>query len=119
MLRDQVVVLFGQPSHVTIYDKDLIPLKMLNYIAFHSLGSRLYQLRQESGLFYTAFGAWGAGASKDIGFDYMGAILSLDKLDQAEKGIRMLIDELAKDGVKEHEIAAARQLYLKSLIDAV
>lgn len=119
MVRDQVVMLFGQPSHVTIYHKDLIPLKMLNFIAFHSLGSRLFQLRQETGLFYTAFGAWGAGAGKDIGFDYLGAILSLDKLDQAEKGIGALIDDLAKNGVKEHEISAARQLYLKTLIDAV
>lgn len=119
MVRDQVVVLFGQPSHVTIYHEDLIPLKMLNYIAFHSLGSRLFQLRQESGLFYTAFGAWGAGAGKDIGFDYVGAILSLDKLDQAEKGIRGLVHDLAEHGVKDHEIAAARQLYLKTLIDAV
>jgi zinc protease len=119
MLRDQVVLLFGQPSLIDIYHDDLIPLKLLNFIAFHSLGSRIFQLREESGLFYTAFGAWATNSGKDKGFDYMGAILNPDKVPYAEKKIKELIDSIGKNGVKQHELDSAKQLYLKSLIDAV
>ncbi|QQR49434.1 insulinase family protein [bacterium] len=119
MVRDQVVLLFGRPSAINIYHQDLIPLKLLNYIGFYSLGSRLFKLREQSGLFYTAFGGWASNASKDTGFDYVGAILSPDKLEFAEKGIRSLIEEMGHHGVTQAEIDGARQLYLKSLIDAV
>jgi len=119
MVRDQVVLLFGQPSTLTIYDPDLIPIKLLNYIVFYSLGSRLFQLRERTGVFYTAFGSWASNASRDIGFDYMGAILSNDKLDFAQEQMRVMIENIAENGVTEQELAAARQLYVKSLIDSV
>ncbi len=119
MMRDQVLMAFCQPSPLTVYDIDLIPVKMLNYITFYSLGSRIYQLREQTGLFYNAFGAYASGAGKMHGFDYVGAILSLDKLEFAEKGIRDLIQNLAKSGATQRELDDARQLYLKSLIDSV
>lgn len=119
LVRDQAVLLLGQPSPVTIYHPDLYPLKLLNYIGFYSLGSRLFQLRERSGLFYTAAGAWAANVSKEPGFDYVGAILNHDKLTQAEQQIRDLIDHMKTDGVTQPELNAARQLYLKTLIDAV
>jgi predicted Zn-dependent peptidase len=119
MMRDQVLMAFCQPSPLNIYDVDIIPVKMLNYIVFYSLGSRIYQLREQTGLFYNAFGAYASNAGKNYGFDYIGAILSLDKLDFAEKGIRDLIQNLAKSGVTQRELDDARQLYLKSLIDSV
>lgn len=119
MLRDQVVLLLGQPSEIDIYHPDQAHLKLLNYIVFHSLGSRIYQLRERSGLFYTAFGAWAGGAGKEPGFDFMGAILNPENVEGAEKKMRELVNQLAQDGVTEQELASARQLYLKSLIDAV
>jgi predicted Zn-dependent peptidase len=119
MMRDQVLMALCQPSSLTIYDPDIIPVKMLNYITFYSLGSRIYQLREQTGLFYNAFGGYASLAGKNYGFDYIGAILSLDKLDFAEKGIRDLIKDLASNGVTQRELDDARQLYLKSLIDSV
>ena len=119
MVRDQVLMAFCRPSPLTVYDADLIPVKMLNYITFYSLGSRIYQLREQTGLFYNAFGAYAAGAGKMHGFDYVGAILSLDKLEFAENAMRDLIQDLAKNGVTQRELDDARQLYLKSLIDSV
>ncbi|KKQ33195.1 MAG: putative proteinase [candidate division TM6 bacterium GW2011_GWF2_37_49] len=119
MVRDQVVLGFCQSNNLTVYDEDLVPLKMLNFITFYSLGSRLYHLREQTGLFYTAVGAFAAGAGRTHGFDYLGAILSLDKLEFAEKEMRGLIKELAEKGVTQKEIEDARQLYLKALIDSV
>jgi len=119
MVRDQVVLAFCQPSDLTVYDDDLIPMKMLNFITFYSLGSRIYKLREQSGLFYNAVGAFGAGAGRNHGFDYLGAILSVDKLEFAEEKMRALISDLAQTGVTEKELEDARQLYLKALIDSV
>ncbi len=119
MVRDQVLMAFCQPSPLTVYDADLIPVKMLNYITFYFLGSRLYRLREQSGLFYNAFGAYAALAGKNQGFDYIGAILSVENLGFAEKSIHGLVNDLIKNGVTQRELDDARQLYLKSLVDQV
>lgn len=119
MVRDQVVLAFCQPDKLTVYDEDLIPMKMLNFITFYSLGSRIYKLREQSGLFYNAVGAFGSGAGRNCGFDYMGAILSIDNLDFAEEKMRGLIKDLADKGVTQKELEDARLLYLKALIDSV
>lgn len=119
MVRDQAMLLIGQPSPLTVYDSDLVPLKLLNIIAFYSLGSRIYKLREQTGLFYSAFGAFASGATKVHGFDFAGMLVSPENLDTAEKQLRALITTLATEGVTLDELKAARQLYLKDLIDLV
>ena len=119
MVRDQVALLMGQPSPIDVYHADLVPLKLLNYITFYSLGSRIYQLREQSGLFYVTFGGWAAGAGTEKGFDFVGAILNPNKVSYAETEIKKLIDEVGKKGVVQNELEAAQQLYLKALIDAI
>ncbi|MCK4651425.1 insulinase family protein [Candidatus Babeliales bacterium] len=117
MLRDQVVLAFGRPSEIDVYHPDLVPVKLLDFISFSSLGSRLYKLRERTGLFYAASGSFAEGASREHGFDYVGAILTLDKVDFAQKEILNTIDEIGKNGVKKYELDAARQQYFKALID--
>ncbi len=117
MLRDQVVLLLGRPSKVTLYDPDLIPLKILDFISFYSLGSRLYELREKTGLFYTAFGMFAAGASREHGFDYIGSILSLENVEKSKELLLGVINQVGKAGVEENELDAARQIYLNQLID--
>ena len=119
MIRDQIILLFGQPSRVDVYHPDLVPLKLLNFIGFHSLGSRIYQLREQSGLFYGASGAWAVSASKEPGFDYLGTILTPDTVEKAEHQIHELVSKMAEKGVTEQELDAARQASLKNLIDLV
>ncbi|KKP22568.1 MAG: Peptidase M16 domain protein [candidate division TM6 bacterium GW2011_GWF2_28_16] len=117
MLRDQVLFLLGRSSNVNLYHADYIPLKVLDFIAFNSLGSRLYQLREQTGLFYTAFGMFAAKASRVNGFDYMGSILNLENVKKTEKLFLNVIEEVGKNGIKPEELAASRQNYLKELID--
>ncbi len=119
MLRDQVTLLLGQPSSITLYHDDYVPLKILSYICFHSLGSRLYQLREQTGIFYSGFGALSAHASRHQGFDYVGVIVSKGKVNEAEKMLHGLMAGIAEHGIKQHELDAARQLYLKELIDII
>ncbi|MBD3273654.1 hypothetical protein GF385_04890, partial [Candidatus Dependentiae bacterium] len=117
MLKDQVLLLLGRPSSLNVYDKDLVPVKMLDFVAFSSIGSRLYQLREQTGLFYTAFGMFGANASRFNGFDYVGSILNLENVEKSEKLIFEVIDNLGKNGIYQYELNAASQSYLKGIID--
>ena len=119
MLRDQVVLLLGQASPIDIHHPDITPLKLLNFINFYSMGSRLFELRERTGLFYTASGAFAQGASKVHGVDLLYALLSVDKLDDAEGKIRELVDNIGRDGVTQPELDDARQWFLKGLIDLV
>lgn len=117
MLRDQAILALCQPSMLTIYDPDLVPVRLLNIIAFNGLGSRLYALREQTGMFYAGFGNFATGAAREPGIDYVGALLSVDKMATAEKMIRDFIKELADKGISDQEFACAKQLYLKTIID--
>jgi zinc protease len=119
MLRDQVCLLLGQPSPINIYSPDRLPLQLLNFISFFSMGSRIYQLRERTGLFYTAGGSFGEGATKIYGVDYIFALLSVDKVEPAEKKIKALVDVIRENGVNQNELEAARKWYEKGLIDLI
>ena len=119
MHRDQVFFIMGQPSTVTMHDVDYLPIRMLNLIAFYSLGSRLYMLREQTGLFYSASGAMASGATDEPGHDSVYAILNPSTLDQAEQFIRAMFVELAEHGVTEEEMHAAQQMMLKKNIDLI
>jgi zinc protease len=116
MLRDQAVLMFGRPSEVTVYDKDRIPLTVLNFIAFHSLGSRIYQLRERTGLFYMAGGGFAAQSGREPGFDYLMALLSPEKFVGAEKAMRGVVEQMADGGVSVTELNESKRLYLNTLV---
>lgn len=117
MTRDQVVVMYGRPSPVTIYDADFVPLKLLNYICFKSLGSRIYKIRERTGLFYVAFGEFAARAGKQPGYDCVGAIINPENVALAETEILKCIAEIAEKGVTAEELDAAKHSYEKDLAD--
>ena len=119
MHRDQVFFLMGQPSDVTLHDADYLPLQMLNLIAFYSLGSRLYVIREQTGLFYSASGALASGATNEPGHDSVYAILNPNTLEQGEAFIRKMFVELAENGVTQEEVQAAQRMMLKKCIDLI
>ena len=120
MQKDQVFFVMGQPSTVRMLDADYLPLRMLNLIAFYSLGSRLYQLREQTGLFYRASGGMAAGATvAEGGADSVYAILNPNTVADAEVQIRAMFTELAEHGVATEELEATRQLMLKQTIDLI
>lgn len=119
MLRDQVMLLLGQQSPINFYHEDYAPVRLLNFIMFYSLGSRLYQLREQSGLFYTAFGQLASGACQEKGFDYVGALLSPENVEKSEKLMKEMMHHAALGNITEEELDAAKRMYLKALIDMV
>ncbi len=118
MMRDQAVIAFGRPSLVSLYEPAHIMLDLLSHICFNSLGSRLFALREQTGLFYTASGSWGADIHQEYGYDYACAIVSPENVEHARAAILELLATVAQDGFTADELSAARQMYCKEMIDA-
>lgn len=117
MLRDQSVLLFGKPSDIKLLDPDNLVLDLLSIIGFYSLGSRLYALRERTGLFYTASGGFANDVHAEHGYDYVMLMLNKENVTGAKQSVQELLDKLGAEGVSENELKAAQQLYSKDLID--
>jgi zinc protease len=118
LLRDQVVFACGRRADASLYEPAHLMLDVMSSICFHSLGSRLFELREKTGLFYTASGAWGADIHQEQGFDYVCAIVNPENLSFTKEAIAELVDACAKGTFTDAELAAARQMYVKELLDA-
>lgn len=95
--------------------------KLLSVVAFHSLGSRLFRLRESVGMFYTAMGGFGAYAERDqVGMDYV--LVETSKYgEDTESRVRELLSHAYWEGnpVTEHELVWARSLLLNAYLEAV
>ena len=80
--------------------------------------ARLFQLREQTGLFYTASGGWAVDIHQEHGFDYLLAIVSPENVEHAQNAIMNMAATMSEHPVTKQELMAARQLYSKELIDA-
>jgi len=116
--RDQVVLSFAGLSvdrkHPD-YDKCMLFDQIFSGRSLMSLHSRLFQLREQSGLFYTIGGSVVASANEQPGMVQVSTIVSLDRLKEAEKAIKDTIDTVL-DTIKPEELDEARNAIITSLI---
>lgn len=88
-----------------------------NIIQFHSLGSRLFKLRESKGLFYSAYGGFSSGATqKCVGYDFILAKvnpgtedLMISQLQKFSKSV-----EGMKKPVNDNELLAAKRILINS-----
>ena len=117
--RDQVVLGFAGLS-VNRFDKDydalLIFDQILNGGILGSMSSRLFQLREQTGLFYTIGGSLLANADEQPGIVFIKTIVSLDRLTEAERAIKNLLEHVIDD-ITQEEIDSARNAILNSMVD--
>ncbi len=117
--RDQVVLRFAAqsiPRKHADYDKLLLFDQIFGGGFLGSMHSRLFQLREQSGLFYTIGGSLIAGADEQPGMLLVQTIVSLDRLAEAEKEIRKAIQNAA-DGVHPEEFKEAQRAILNAQVD--
>jgi len=98
------------------FDKLLIFDQIFGGGVLGSMSSRLFQLREESGLFYTITGSLLAGSNEQPGMFQIRTLVSLDRLQEAEKAIKKVIDSAA-DRVTSEEFAQAKRAIVNSLVD--
>ncbi len=117
--RDQVVLAFAGLS-VDRKNKEYDKLTLFDQIfgggALNSMNSRLFTLREQSGLFYSIIGSLVAGASEQPGMTLVKTLVSLDRLQEAEKAIKNAIDHAA-DTVSQEEFEEARNAITNSLLN--
>lgn len=117
--RDQVTLCFGKLSverKNPDFDKLLLFEQVFTGGVLGSMSSRLFELRERSGLFYTIGGSLLAGAGKQPGMLYIKTIVSQDRLAEAEKQIKAAIVEGAKN-LTDAELEEAQSGLINSLVD--
>lgn len=119
MNRDQTVLCYGGIS-VDRFSSDFDKLLLFDQVfsggILGSMSSRLFDLRERSGLFYTIGGSLIASVDKQPGMMLIKTIVSNDRLAEAERSIEHLIDN-AIDSLTEEELQEAKQAVINSLVD--
>ena len=117
--RDQVVLAMAALS-VDRKDPDFNKLQLFDQIlgggALGSLASRLFQLREQTGLFYTINGSTVAGADKEPGLVLVKTIVSLDRLKEAEEAITKTLKTVADD-ITQEEFKQAKNAIINGIIN--
>lgn len=117
--RDQIVLAYTGLS-LKRFDPDFDKVLLFDQIftggVLGSMSSRLFDLREQSGLFYTIGGSLLARSDKQPGMIFIKTIVSPDRLHEAEKRIEHLIDTAA-DTITQEELINAHNALVNSLID--
>ncbi len=120
IMRDQTVLYYGALS-VSRLDKDYDKLLLFDQIftggVLGSMASRLFDLREQSGLFYTIGGSLLSRVDKDKGLIVIRTIVSNDRLKEAEVAIEYVIDSAINE-VSDDEFTEAQQAIINSLVSA-
>jgi len=117
--RDQVVLAYAGLSvdrKNQDYDKLLLFDQVFGHGALGSLHSKLFQLREQSGLFYTINGTLISNTDEQPGMVLVKTIVSLDRLKEAEEAIKKTISNVV-DTVTPAEFAEARHAVANSLMN--
>jgi len=117
--RDQVFLSLANIS-IDRKNKDYDCLVLFDQIfgggVLKSLNSRLWKLREQTGLFYTIFGSLIANANKQPGMALIRTIVSLDRLNEAQEMIARTIDTVA-DSLTPQELEEAKRAIANALMN--
>lgn len=98
------------------YDKLVLFDQVFTGGALRSMSSRLFELREQSGLFYTIGGSVVSHASKQPGMVLVRTIVSQDRLEEAENRIKNTIDT-GSENLTASEINSAINAVASTMID--
>jgi zinc protease len=117
--RDQAVLCFAGLSvdrKNPDYDKLLLFDQIFGGGVLGSLHSKLYQLREQSGLFYNISGSLISGSDEQPGMVIVKTLVSLDRLAEAEKAIKEIIDNVLTD-ISDQEFLEAKHAIINSIVN--
>ncbi len=117
--RDQVVLCLAQLSidrKDPLFDAYLLFDQIFGGGVLGSMSSRLFDLREQTGLFYTIRGSLIAGTDEQPGMFQVRTIVSVDRLAEAEKAIKNTIDTVV-DTLTETDLEEAKAAVINTLVD--
>ena len=117
--RDQVVIGLIGPS-VARKSEDYDKLALLDVVLTggpnRSMNSRLFALREQTGLFYTIGGSLSHFTQEDPGMVFLKTIVSRDQVETAEDLIKGVLETIKNEGVLPEELSEARQTLINAAI---
>ncbi|MGB8467564.1 MAG: pitrilysin family protein [Candidatus Babeliales bacterium] len=117
--RDQVVLGFAQPS-IARTNPDFDALLIFDQIfaggVLGSMSSRLFELRERSGLFYTVSGSLLYHADEQPGMVFIKTLVSMDRVQEAQLALMNALAHAA-DRLEEYELQQAKQALINSMVD--
>lgn len=117
--RDQVVLAFAGLS-INRYDPAFDGLLLFDQVftggVLGSMSSRLFALREQSGLFYTISGSLLTHTDKQPGMSYIKTIVSPDRLKEAQNAILETMRQ-APATITEQELTQAKNALINSMVD--
>lgn len=119
MNRDQIVLAFCGKSiarNDPHYDALLLFDQIFGGGSLSTMNSRLFALRERSGLFYTIGGSLLSHADEQPGMVFIRTIVSQDRLQEAEAAIKNVINT-AVSSITEDELQQAKDAISHSLVD--
>ena len=115
--RDQVVLSFAGLS-IDRKNPEYDKLLLFDHVFGDGAGmsSRLFQVRERTGLFYRINGSLLARTGKQPGMTFVKTLVSIDRLQEAENEIGAAIRSGAET-LNENELAEARRNIINSMVD--
>lgn len=95
------------------HNEDFPLMNVLYHIVFHSLGSRVFKLRERDGLFYSASGSFGTNVTRvSPGMDFLVTSVEKTTVDTTIEKVKHLFAAMRdKPCITEHELCAAQRWY--------
>ena len=116
MNRDQVVLMFACRS-ITRNHPDYSKLALFDRIFSGSMDSRLFKLRQRTGLFYSISGTLVSNSDQEPGLVLITTMVSLDRLEEAKKVIKETLGTVVDD-ITQEELDTAKRAYLAGRLNS-
>ena len=123
--RAQVVLVQARSAEYVPSEEALhtfvVVRKLLNFILFRSLGSRLFRLREETGLFYTACGSFHEGKDQSTnGMDYILLRIEPTNVRSALQQLERFTHEMNTDpNITPEELEAAQRCFEQSILNSM
>jgi len=116
MQRDQVVLLIGTHS-ISRNNPDFYPLSIATSLLSQGMNSRLFALRDRTGLFYSIGGSFVYAVTEQPGIVFIKTIVSPDNVERAKQLIMDALQQLA-DSITEQEVEEAKEILLNNTLRA-
>ncbi len=113
--RDQIILMFAGlsiPRTHPDYDKLVLFDRMID----GNLGTRLFRLREQTGLFYSIGGSLVEGSDEQPGTVYISTIVSVDKLSESKKVIGEFMETVI-DSITQEELETAKKAVLNAQVN--
>jgi zinc protease len=111
LLRDQTLFYLGSTSEISMEDQDYPYLILATYIAFVGFDSRMFKIREQTGLFYSYSGGFGINTGKTFSHNFVKTKFSPSNIMAGEKAIRSMLEDLLVSGITQEELEGAKRSY--------